>query len=225
MSELIERQAAIDLINGWFKRIGLNGDICVDGLRQLPSAHPRMLTETERLICKMYLDDMDKYKSCNEYKILQGLLDGYIVPIDTSAQLKPRSFSRGQENDTISRTMAIEALEKWESESVWDEWLYEHCNEPGCEPPSLIVKQLPSVKSEQRWVPCSERLPEDEYVLISKKPTKLSGYKWSVTIAIRMADPRSGKIHWRDIGFDAIQDDKVLAWMPLPKPYEGGEVE
>ena len=73
------------------------------------------------------------------------------------------------------------------------------------------------------WIPCSERLPEDEYVLISKKPTKISGDKWNVTIAIRTADPRSRKIQWRDIGFGVIQDDKVLAWQPLPQPYQ--EVE
>lgn len=69
------------------------------------------------------------------------------------------------------------------------------------------------------WIPCSERLPEDEYVLISKKPTKISGSKWSVAIAIRTADPRSRKIQWRDSGFGVIQDDNVLAWMPLPEPY------
>ena len=83
-----------------------------------------------------------------------------------------------------------------------------------------ILSAAPTIEPEQRWIPCSERLPEDEYVLISKKPTMLSGSKWCVTIAIRMADPRSGKIQWRDIGFDIIQDDKVLAWMPLPKAYQ-----
>jgi len=74
-------------------------------------------------------------------------------------------------------------------------------------------------QEKDRWIPVSERLPEDEYVLISKKPTKLSGSKWSVGIGIRMADPRSGKIQWRDSGFGVIQDDKVLAWRPLPEPY------
>lgn len=84
-----------------------------------------------------------------------------------------------------------------------------------------MLNSLPSVHVQPgRWIPCSERLPEENYVLISKKPTKLSGSKWCVTIAIRTADPRSGKICWRDIGFGAIQDNEVLAWMPLPEPYK-----
>ena len=85
---------------------------------------------------------------------------------------------------------------------------------------------MPPAQPEQRWIPVTERLPEDEYVLISKKPTKISGDKWSVAMAIRTADPRSGKIQWRDSGFGIIQDDKVLAWMPLPAPFrEEGEAD
>ena len=86
----------------------------------------------------------------------------------------------------------------------------------------MAVEALPSAQPEPHWIPCSERLPENEYVLISKKPTMISGDKWSVAIAVRMADPRSGKIQWRDSGFGVIQDDKVLAWMPMPIPYCGG---
>ena len=82
-----------------------------------------------------------------------------------------------------------------------------------------FLKWLNAEAETKDWIPCGERLPEDEYVLISKKPTKLSGSKWSVGIGIRMADPRSGKIQWRDSGFGVIQDDKVLAWRPLPEPY------
>ena len=90
---------------------------------------------------------------------------------------------------------------------------------------SLIVATRKAFEALEgtKWIPCSERLPEDKYVLISKKPSKISGDKWCVTIAIRTADPRSGKIQWRDSGFGVIQDDKVLAWMPLPEPYRGGD--
>ena len=88
---------------------------------------------------------------------------------------------------------------------------------------SELYLSLPSAQPKQRWIPVTEKLPEDEYVLISKKPTKLSGNKWCVIVAIRMADPRSGKVQWRDSGFGVIQDDEVLAWMPRPKPWKEGE--
>lgn len=109
-------------------------------------------------------------------------------------------------SDLIERQAAIDALIKWY----------------GCEPVDIgafenIIEKLPS--AQRLWIPCSERLPEDEYVLISKKPTKLSGIKWCVTIATRTADPRSMEIKWRDIGFGTIQEEDVLAWMPLPEPY------
>ena len=39
-SDTISRQAAIGIVEKYFKKIGLNGDICVDGLRQLPPIQP-----------------------------------------------------------------------------------------------------------------------------------------------------------------------------------------
>ena len=89
----------------------------------------------------------------------------------------------------------------------------------------LLEEPLPnSSESPNGWIPCTPgTMPEDEFVLISKKPTKISGDKWNVTIAMRTADQRSRKIQWRDIGFGVIQDDKVLAWMPLPPVYRGEE--
>ena len=42
----------------------------------IPSAQPKPLTDAEVVICKLYLVDLDKYKTCNEYKLLMGLLDG-----------------------------------------------------------------------------------------------------------------------------------------------------
>lgn len=102
------------------------------------------------------------------------------------------------------------------------DWLDER-DIPVLEKAIEVCKQ--EVPTESKWIPVSERLPEDEYVLISKKPTKISGNKWSVAIAIRTADPRSRKIQWRDSGFGVIQDDKVLAWMPLPEPYRAKSEE
>lgn len=100
-------------------------------------------------------------------------------------------------------------------------WCENHCQLP--EAFKMAIAALEK-QEQDKWIPVSVRLPEDEYVLISKKPTKLSGSKWSVGIAIRIADPRSGKIQWRDSGFGVIQDDKVLAWQPLPESYQEDKV-
>lgn len=120
------------------------------------------------------------------------------------------------------RALAESALSHLESVQPDKEVEYWH---ELCNSYELTIVKLSAVIAEQlgtQWIPVSERLPEDEYVLISKKPTKLSGDKWCVGIGIRTADPRSRKIQWRDSGFGVIQDDKVLAWMPLPKPYIEG---
>ena len=120
----------------------------------------------------------------------------------------------------MTREEAIRKLQKQKAEYL-EEWV----DFSGvAEAYDMAIEAL--TQPEQRWIPVTERLPEETYVLISKKPTKLSGSKWCVTIAIRTADPRSGKIRWRDIGFGVIPNNSVLAWMPLPERYrEEGEQE
>ena len=70
-----------------------------------------------------------------------------------------------------------------------------------------MVKRLRQAEAVQGWIPCSERLPEkDELVLVTV---------WNdVSIA------------WRNIygGWVSAEDmygkEDVTAWMPLPKPYK-----
>ena len=33
------------------------------------------MTREEKIICKIYLEDLDEYHTCNEYKLLMGLLE------------------------------------------------------------------------------------------------------------------------------------------------------
>ena len=42
--DCISRQAAIDVVEKWFNKIQLNGDICCDGIRSLPSVEPERKT-------------------------------------------------------------------------------------------------------------------------------------------------------------------------------------
>ena len=40
MDDLIRREYAIAVIDGWFQKIGLNPEICVDAIKALPSEQP-----------------------------------------------------------------------------------------------------------------------------------------------------------------------------------------
>lgn len=73
----------------------------------------------------------------------------------------------------------------------------------------IAVKAL-STEAAQGWIPCSERLPKDnKEVLIS--------CEWGVDIGEHSHDG------WRSEWINHYDDDNVLAWMPLPEPYKGGE--
>ena len=111
--DMIYRQDAIRVVSG------LDSSF-VNYIEELPSAKPEPLTEAEIIICKLYLDDLDKYKTCNEYKLLMGLLDG-------TASVQPEPCE-----DCVSRTSVIRLLHSgYHSRSMIEE-----------------VKELPPVQPE-----------------------------------------------------------------------------
>ena len=66
---------------------------------------------------------------------------------------------------------------------------------------------LPSAQTEQRWIPCAERLPEfGEVVLWCNKQGSI------FTSAIT---------YMKDNIYTVGQHSGVTAWMPLPEPYGG----
>ncbi len=77
------------------------------------------------------------------------------------------------------------------------------------------LTELEYKEAERRWIPCSERLPKvDESVLATTV--------WNdVTTAWRI-----GVDKWfiHDGGTNATTED-LIAWMPLPEPWEGDECE
>ena len=98
----------------------------------------------------------------------------------------------------------------------------------------------PSAKPEQKWIPCSERLPEvnkepyaisiqlckDEFELYESEPVL-------VTIKVRggerigIATYTYDSMHPEDVMWNGcfddyeVDSDNVIAWMPLPEPYKG----
>ena len=69
------------------------------------------------------------------------------------------------------------------------------------------VKKRPSVQSEIHWIPCSERLPEEnKYYLVTTSGT----YNDIIDIA-------------RYINGTWNKASEIIAWMPLPAPYQKGD--
>ena len=75
-----------------------------------------------------------------------------------------------------------------------------------------LLRDLPPAQPKQRWIPCSERLPEygktvlwcnDKGSIFTTAITYMNGDSWAV-----------GKRHRRC---------QVVAWMPLPEPYGGDQ--
>lgn len=83
---------------------------------------------------------------------------------------------------------------------------------------------IPSAQQEQRWIPCSERLPEKEgwYITTveSEKTRKrrIENDLFAIDIAISHGNTpyKFCKDGYRQ---------KTIAWMPLPEPYKQEEGE
>ena len=82
-----------------------------------------------------------------------------------------------------------------------------------------IIDALP-VYEQQRWIPCSERLPDDttyENHLVVVYCTK------SGTVDVGWYEAFFKK--WWRLEPDEETCEEVVAWMPLPEPYKGGDSE
>ena len=112
-------------------------------------------------------------------------------------------------DDTISRQAAIDAIERNAYRYTYIDQIVD------------IIKGLPSTQPEQRWIPCSERLPDhpenDDYYLVTIQCEHYDGWDDYVT----------GFAEWTKHGWEELScyigQIKVVAWMPLPEPYKGCE--
>ena len=80
----------------------------------------------------------------------------------------------------------------------------------GCGRCEKAIKNIPSA---QQWIPCSERLPEDDETVIVTRDNDI----------IAIATFEEGEVNngwWMDFWYT---EDNVKAWMPLPEPYKGEE--
>ena len=98
----------------------------------------------------------------------------------------------------------------------------------------FFVERMPSVSMEKtgRWIPVSEKLPEDGIYLVTAERTTgkprvgIKSYAKDLNRVDDFDFPKH-KCGWYDYDseYGYWEDTDVIAWMPLPQPYEPQESE
>lgn len=129
-------------------------------------------------------------------------------------------------SDLIERQAAIEALDvlcqehrykipgKGETYSQYNEaW------QDALDRAEGAIFNLPS--TQPHWIPCSEQLPPEENKTYWVCTDNGHQHECRWTNANQIWTHLTTDWHWNI--FDIPQYTKVVAWMELPKPYDGGE--
>ena len=88
-----------------------------------------------------------------------------------------------------------------------------------------VIEKLPSAQPEQRWIPCSERLPDIKEHHVSE-PCIVYCSNGAYGFA-ELEENIFGQVGWNCERDDDYHEPlgEVLAWMPLPDPYQAERKE
>lgn len=80
------------------------------------------------------------------------------------------------------------------------------------------MDHMPTIEPGPQWIPVSERLPKNRQVVL------ITNCKGNVSFGMyRGIDGIIGGVYWWH--WKANTSEGVIAWMPLPEPYQEGDEE
>ena len=126
-------------------------------------------------------------------------------------------------NDLISRQAAITLPVIPKEYRVYQTSNLDDAYEQGWNDLQKCIESLPSA---QQWIPCSERLPEEEGEYLVTFNDKWYGPKVRILWYGTPFDIILDQDKWvfycdQDYGFETFAPGKlVVAWMQMPKPYK-----
>ena len=88
---------------------------------------------------------------------------------------------------------------------------------------AVYVERMPSAQPEQKWIPVEERLPKpNEYEDGVHKYYLIQNEFGDMMVAAYWGN-KFGHTWWEQRYVHKPVEDKVIAYMPLPRPYERSE--
>ena len=158
--------------------------------------------EKDIYVCSLESTLLEDLKSCAIHSVIEELEQEPTTKNDLGV-------------DCISREAVERIINKWLSHTDYE--LKDHIYSM-----TKKIHELSSVTpQEPRWIPVTERLPED------RREVLVTAY-WHETYQVMMASYFGDGLWWcvpfNNCG-EHMQRLKPKAWMPLPKPYEPQENE
>lgn len=128
-------------------------------------------------------------------------------------------------DDTIKRSDAIEALNEC-TDIKGFEYTQMH----------NALMEIPSADRPQEWIPCSERLPDEGEVVLVCMRIESHKAEWEEQRSIEFGRISSDRYDYYGTGWEWLNESgadywqadwnhSILAWMPLPAPWEGADDE
>ena len=205
MSDLIDRQAAMDALADYIhnvdKVIGTGHlseedckDVATSVLEELASGKEKPFKLPEIYVADGYDTVMGEDGNV-----------GFGVYVPDEKQI----YIAGDVDNEVRLKALFHELCHWAQDMCGRSFDEDEANEFS----DIVYDALPSAQPEQRWIPCSERLPEDEQpILFSTTTGRVHQGRFHMDNSINQWYSSLDKMR--------AYNNIVNAWMPLPEPYK-----